>query len=53
MRRTAKALPAREFGIPAGVEPSDRIKELSDASVPFEFDVHATNQRQSMMPVLS
>lgn len=23
------------------LEPADRIKELSDASVPFEFDVHA------------
>ena len=23
------------------LEPADRIKELSDASLPFEFDVHA------------
>nr|WP_257575277.1 GIY-YIG nuclease family protein [Vibrio parahaemolyticus] len=23
------------------LEPMDRVKELGDASVPFEFDVHA------------
>jgi hypothetical protein len=30
-----------KIGMTRRLEPSDRIKELSDASVPFEFDVHA------------
>lgn len=30
-----------KIGMTRRLEPLDRIKELSDASVPFEFDVHA------------
>lgn len=30
-----------KIGMTRRLEPADRIKELSDASVPFEFDVHA------------
>jgi hypothetical protein len=30
-----------KIGMTRRLEPVDRIKELSDASVPFEFDVHA------------
>ncbi len=30
-----------KIGMTRRLEPMDRIKELSDASVPFEFDVHA------------
>jgi hypothetical protein len=30
-----------KIGMTRRLEPEDRIKELSDASVPFEFDVHA------------
>ena len=30
-----------KIGMTRRLEPTDRIKELSDASVPFEFDVHA------------
>ena len=30
-----------KIGMTRRLEPQDRIKELSDASVPFEFDVHA------------
>ena len=30
-----------KIGMTRRLEPSDRIKELGDASVPFEFDVHA------------
>jgi len=30
-----------KIGMTRRLEPGDRIKELSDASVPFEFDVHA------------
>lgn len=30
-----------KIGLTRRLEPLDRIKELSDASVPFEFDVHA------------
>ena len=30
-----------KVGMTRRLEPADRIKELSDASVPFEFDVHA------------
>lgn len=30
-----------KIGMTRRLEPIDRIKELSDASVPFEFDVHA------------
>lgn len=31
-----------KIGMTRRLEPMDRIKELSSASVPFEFDVHAT-----------
>ncbi|WP_240624174.1 GIY-YIG nuclease family protein, partial [Staphylococcus rostri] len=30
-----------KIGVTRRLEPMERIKELSDASVPFEFDVHA------------
>ena len=30
-----------KIGMTRRLEPRDRVKELSDASVPFEFDVHA------------
>jgi len=30
-----------KIGMTRRLEPNDRVKELSDASVPFEFDVHA------------
>lgn len=30
-----------KIGMTRRLEPMDRIKELSSASVPFEFDVHA------------
>jgi len=30
-----------KIGMTRRLEPLDRIKELSDASVPFEFDIHA------------
>ncbi len=30
-----------KIGMTRRLEPGDRIKELSDASVPFQFDVHA------------
>ena len=30
-----------KIGMTRRLEPMDRIKELGDASVPFEFDVHA------------
>ncbi|MXQ50471.1 DUF4041 domain-containing protein [Salinicoccus hispanicus] len=30
-----------KIGVTRRLEPMDRVKELSDASVPFEFDVHA------------
>ncbi|WP_373843127.1 GIY-YIG nuclease family protein, partial [Bacteroides heparinolyticus] len=30
-----------KIGMTRRLEPMDRVKELSDASVPFEFDVHA------------
>ena len=30
-----------KIGVTRRLEPMDRIKELGDASVPFEFDVHA------------
>ncbi|ONH15825.1 DUF4041 domain-containing protein [Staphylococcus aureus] len=30
-----------KIGVPRRLEPMDRINELSSASVPFEFDVHA------------
>lgn len=30
-----------KIGVTRRLEPLDRIKELGDASVPFEFDVHA------------
>ncbi len=30
-----------KIGMTRRLEPMDRVKELGDASVPFEFDVHA------------
>ena len=30
-----------KIGLTRRLEPYDRVKELGDASVPFEFDVHA------------
>ncbi len=30
-----------KIGMPRRFEPMDRVKELGDASVPFDFDVHA------------
>ena len=32
---------AAGFGLTRRLEPLDRIRELGDSSVPFEFDVHA------------
>ncbi|MDL5048015.1 GIY-YIG nuclease family protein [Oscillatoria amoena NRMC-F 0135] len=33
-----------KIGMTRRLEPLDRIKELSDASVPFDFDIHAMIQ---------
>lgn len=40
-----------KIGLTRRLDPLDRIRELRDASVPFEFDVHALIRRTTPLPI--
>jgi len=39
-----------KIGMTRRLEPQDRVRELSDASVPFNFDTHVTGPQYPLHP---